>query len=152
MATQQAGALLQQLQSRMAVNNSNASSNPVMQEQVKAVPDQAQRRVEYFFRRLESIHPNRYRAVFKTEQAEAMAKSEWKSQISQLNKSMMDVGFEKSKQKAAEGDRDHSWPNIPAVLALCKPCLEDFGIPSLADAYREACNYSDSPASTPVVA
>lgn len=33
-------------------------------------------------------------------------------------------------------------PDLPAFIALCKPSPEDMGLPSLADAYEEACSRS----------
>ncbi len=46
-------------------------------------------------------------------------------------------GIEKLKQRIVACEKDYQWPNVPLIAALCQPQPEDYGLPSLEQAWHE---------------
>ncbi|MDE1465968.1 replication protein P [Spartinivicinus poritis] len=106
---------------------------------------QATLRILYFFERLQTLYGQRYHATFGGAEQEAQAKKEWSPYIQQLNKRMIDHGFEQAKQLMIEGNKQYQWPNIPDMIRLCKPSLSQLGLITFAEAFNEACQHAHDP-------
>ena len=50
----------------------------------------------------------------------------------------IDRGMQKLKPLMVSGNKDFQWPNVPRIAALCQPQPEDFGMPTLEQAWSEA--------------
>lgn len=100
--------------------------------------------VNYFYARVKSIYGSKYKVTFPIPEGEEyspeemLSKREWAGQLMNLTREQIDLGIGKTKQKMVDGERDYVWPNIPAIAALCQPKPEDYGLPSIENAWAEA--------------
>ncbi len=84
------------------------------------------------------MYGSKYKALFPSDADEQLSKREWGGQVMNLKQEDIDRGIGKLKEKIVADDKDFQWPNIPCIAALCHRKPEDFGLPSLDDAWLEA--------------
>jgi len=102
--------------------------------------DQAASFVNDLFKSLQVAYPA-WKQAFTTEQDLKLTKKSWirafqESGITQ--KEQVALGMKKARQ-----DESDFFPSSGKFIAWCKPTPEDYGLPTLAEAYRETANNAD---------
>lgn len=101
--------------------------------------------VNYFFAKLESFSPSRFKSMYGDVARLNMVKAEWAPVIGRLTRADIDAGFAKAKAKAADNDSRYQWPDVSTFIGLCRIEPADLGLPDAEEAYREACHKSHNP-------
>lgn len=90
-----------------------------------------------FFAKLKLAYARKFDSQFKSEKEIQQARREWYSEIAKLTAESINHGFEQLKIKLVECDEYFSWPDVPKVIALCKPTLDEMGLPTLEKTISE---------------
>lgn len=101
--------------------------------------------MNYFYGRVQAVYGSKFKTQFRVDDEVdevKLSKMEWAGQVMNLSKEDIDRGIEKLKQKMVTKEQDYLWVNIPLIAALCQPQPEDFGLPSVADAWSEVQKHS----------
>lgn len=72
----------------------------------------------------------------------------WLAELATLASSQLAIGLRRARQQVQDAARqnDEAWPPTPAAFAaLCQPRPEDMGLPTAADAWREASAHAHHP-------
>ena len=116
-------------------NSGKSHESPTLQE----------KKIGYFFNRLGRIYGSAFKVQYPNDRALHEAYQEWGLDIADLNRPQMDAGFQKLRRAMTDDPQAWKFPNIAAVINLCKPQPEDFGMPDLHDAWLEVQNHSHEP-------
>lgn len=119
-----------ELQGSTAIQNTQCKTSSQFEEEGKAL-------TVIFFARLKTVYGRKYDTQYKNENEVRLARREWYSEISKLTVNQIETGFAKLKIKIVDGEDDYSWPNIANIIGLCKPSVDDLGLPSLDETIRE---------------
>lgn len=116
-------------------NSGKSHESPTLQE----------KKIGYFFNRLGRVYGSAFKVQYPNNKALQEAYQEWGQDIADLNRPQMDAGFQKLRRAMTDDPQAWKFPNIAAVIHLCKPKPEDFGMPDLHDAWLEVQNHSHEP-------
>ena len=100
---------------------------------------QAQRQaVNLFYARIKSVYGSKYKVTFPSIEDERLSRREWAGQVMNLTPDDIERGICKLKPLMVSAEKEYQWPNVPMIAALCQPQPEDFGLPTLENAWAEA--------------
>lgn len=91
------------------------------------------------FARFHHIYTHRFESAYRDETTLNQAKREWALSLAGISANLIELALERCK-------REHAWPpTIAEFLKLTQPTPESLGLPSVAEAYLEACQNSHQP-------
>jgi len=91
------------------------------------------------FARFHHIYTHRFESAYRDETTLNQAKREWAITLLGTSANLIEFALERCK-------REHAWPpTIAEFLKLLQPAPETLGLPTLDNAYQEACRFSHDP-------
>lgn len=97
--------------------------------------ERAKKAVAEIFNKLQPAMPGRFSSMYPTEGDVIAAGGIWAIGLIEARLTPKQISY--GLTKAISGAK--YCPDLPDFIALCKPTAEDLGLPSLANAYAEAC-------------
>ncbi|MEJ2042745.1 MAG: replication protein P [Reinekea sp.] len=95
--------------------------------------------INMIFARFHHIYTHRFESAYADETTLMQAKREWALSLSGISPQWIEHALERCK-------KEHAWPpTIAEFLKLAQPAPESIGLPSVSEAYQEACHKSNAP-------